>query len=165
MCRNVVALCVVAVICTGLSSCQTASKPATQASSAPDGQPQWLTSMTEAAAKANASSRLILADFTGSDWCIYCKKLKAEVFDTPEFREWAGKNVVLLELDFPRTKKLDARLKAQNAALAEKYKVPGYPTVLFLTADGKEVGKSGYIGADVKTWLSQAQAIVDKAKG
>jgi protein disulfide-isomerase len=32
-------------------------------------------------------------------WCI---RLKQEVFDTKEFKEWAAANVVLLEVDFPQ---------------------------------------------------------------
>ena len=124
---------------------------------------KWRTSAAEAIQLAKATNRLILADFTGSDWCGWCKKLKAEVFDTKEFQDWAAKNVVLLELDYPRSKPQDAATKKQNAELAKTYKVGGYPTILFLKADGTMVGKSGYFEGGPKVWLPNADKIIARA--
>jgi len=101
-------------------------------------------------------------DFTGSDWCIWCQKLKKEVFTTPEFEAWAAKNVVLLELDYPRSTPQPEAVKKQNTELAEKYGIEGYPTVLFVDASGKVLGKSGYKKGGPTTWTSSADELIHK---
>jgi len=120
----------------------------------------WLTSLEAARAAAKQSNRPILADFTGSDWCPWCVRLKKEVFSTPEFGRWAAQNVVLLELDFPRSKQQSPALKAQNENLAKKYNVSGFPTVVFFEADGTEVGRSGYLEGGPAKWLEKADTIL-----
>ena len=45
----------------------------------------WLTSVPDAKTKAEKEKKLVLLDFTGLDWCGWCKKLDAEVFSKPEF--------------------------------------------------------------------------------
>jgi thioredoxin-related protein len=116
----------------------------------------------EAAQKlAKKEGKLLLVDFTGSGWCI---KLKKEVFNTPEFKKWAAKHVVLVELDFPRRKAQSADIKKQNNALRTKYKIRGYPTILFLKHDGTKVGKSGYKPGGPPAWIAHAQRIVDANK-
>lgn len=63
---------------------------------------KWYTSLEEAAKVSMTTGKPIMANFTGSDWCGWCKKLKREVFDKTEFKNWANNNIVLLELDYPR---------------------------------------------------------------
>lgn len=123
----------------------------------------WLTSFAQACKQAKASNKIILADFTGSDWCIWCKRLKKEVFDTKEFQNWAVQNVILLEVDFPRKPQDDATRK-QNAELAGKYGIRGYPTILFLSSDGQVIGKSGYMEGGSKGWVANADRIIGKTK-
>lgn len=140
-----------------------------QASIAQDVKPaaseaQWLTSFDKASAEAQKSGKPILADFTGSDWCPWCVKLRQEVFDTKAFKDWAAKNVVLLELDFPRKKAQDAATKKANAVLAKKYKIEGFPTVIFMSADGAQLGQSGYHQGGPKPWIANAQKILDAKK-
>ena len=125
----------------------------------------WLTSHEEAAKQARKDGKLIMADFTGSDWCGWCVKLKQEVFDTPEFADWAGRNVVLLELDFPKTKQLPEETVKQNRGLAAKYKVQGFPTILFLDADGNVAGQTGYVRGGAAAWIKEAQGIIDAFAG
>src|SRR5213594_730237 len=86
---------------------------------------QWLTDLPKAQAKAKEEKKLVLMDFTGSDWCGFCIKLNKEVFSKPEFQEYAKKNLVLVEVDFPTKKELSAELKKANAALKQKYGVNG----------------------------------------
>src|SRR6476646_8131652 len=81
----------------------------------------WQTDLKKAQTEAKTSNKLMLLDFTGSDWCGWCIKLNREVFSKPEFKEYAAKNLVLVELDFPRTKTLADSLKKQNEELASKY--------------------------------------------
>jgi thiol:disulfide interchange protein len=71
----------------------------------------WTTNYRAALAEAGKTGKVVMLDFTGSDWCIWCTRLKDEVFDTAEFKAWADKNVILVELDFPKDKKLDAGAK------------------------------------------------------
>ena len=104
----------------------------------------WLTKYEDAKALAKKENKLILADFTGSDWCGWCIKLKDEVFSKQDFLDWAKDNVVLLELDFPRKTELPAELKEQNEKLLKEHGVQGFPSVLLLDAEGKKVGELGY---------------------
>ena len=127
-------------------------------------EPQWLASFDQAKAESQKSGKPILADFTGSDWCPPCMRLRKEVFDTQEFKDWAAKNVVLLELDFPRNKAQDEATKRTNAALAKQYKIEGFPTVLFLSADGTQLGQSGYQQGGPKPWIANAQKILNAKK-
>ena len=105
----------------------------------------WGTDLPKALAQAKAEKKMVLMDFTGSDWCGWCIKLNKEVFSQPEFADYAKKNLVLVEVDFPRAKKLSNEQKAANDALQEKYKIKGYPTIIVLNGDGKQVGELGYM--------------------
>jgi len=92
----------------------------------------WHTSLAEVHELSKAANKPIFAFFTGSDWCGWCRKLQNDVFSKPEFIEWAEKNVILLELDFPRTKKLSPELTQQNNGMQQALKVTGYPTCWFI---------------------------------
>ncbi len=113
----------------------------------------WLVDLDEAYAAAQKESKPIMANFTGSDWCGWCKKLDADVFSKPEFKAWAKKNVVLLEVDFPRHKQIPQKNQQQNYAMQNALQVTGYPTVWIFNLDkdpssGKyninELGRTGY---------------------
>ena len=67
----------------------------------------WTTDVPKAAEKAKAEKKLVMLDFTGSDWCGWCIKLNKEIFSQPEFVEYAQKNIVAVELDFPQEKAAD----------------------------------------------------------
>ena len=125
----------------------------------------WLTDFEAAKATAKKEQKLILADFTGSDWCHWCKKLKQEVFEKSEFKAWAKENVVLLELDFPRRGKQGNELRKQNRELGERFTIQGYPTILFLDAAGKKVGQMGYAKGGATKWieLAKEQMLTDSA--
>ncbi len=124
---------------------------------------QWLTNYQAAVKLSQKTGKPILADFTGSDWCQWCKALHDEVFTDPEFAAWARENVILLTVDFPKHKGQAKWLKNQNAQLAERYKIKGYPTVLFLNAKGEVLGRSGYRKADASEWIDHAQFVLDQA--
>lgn len=116
---------------------------------------EWSTDVPKAIAKAKAENKLVLLDFTGSDWCGWCIKLKREVFDTPEFEAYAAKNLVLVEVDFPRNKVLTPEQKAANQALAAKYGIKGYPTIWVLEGSGMPVGKLGYMEGGPKPFIAE----------
>lgn len=104
---------------------------------------KWFTDLEEAKKAAQAEKKLLLVDFTGSDWCGWCIRLKKEVFDQKEF-EAAAKDFVLVELDFPQKKKLPPEQQAKNDALAKKYDIQGFPTVLLMDAQGEVFAQTGY---------------------
>ncbi len=105
----------------------------------------WQTDPEKALAGAKGTKKLVLMDFTGSDWCGWCIKLNKEVFSQPEFQAFAKDNLVLVELDFPRGKPQSAEDKSRNEALARKFGVQGFPTVVVLNSEGKQVGQLGYM--------------------
>jgi thioredoxin-related protein len=104
----------------------------------------WMTDLPKAQEQAKKEHKMVMLDFTGSDWCGWCIKLNKEVFSKPEFAEYAKKNLVLVEVDFPRHKELPKAQKDANEALSEKYKITGFPTIVVLDGEGKKVGELGY---------------------
>jgi thioredoxin-related protein len=113
--------------------------------------PTWQTDYKRAQEEARANKKLLLVDFTGSDWCGYCIRLDREVLSKPQFKDYASKNLVLLEVDFPRRKEQSPALKEQNQRLAEEYRIEGFPTIIVLNGDGRRVWRyDGYFpdGAD-----------------
>ncbi|MDJ0839427.1 MAG: thioredoxin family protein [Acidobacteriota bacterium] len=104
----------------------------------------WITDMDEAQKVAQEDNKYILVNFTGSDWCGWCKRLDREVFSKKEFADFADNNLVLLKLDFPKFKKLPEGQRESNEALARKYRVRGFPTILLLDKYGERVMETGY---------------------
>ena len=118
----------------------------------------WLTDLAQAQAQAKAGHKIVLLDFTGSDWCGWCIKFKKEVLETPEFLSYAAKNVVLVEVDFPNKKPQSADLKNANASLKNKYDVHGYPTLLVLDQNGKEIGRQvGYAPGGAAAFITKLE--------
>ena len=116
----------------------------------------WMTDVPKAVAKAKAEKKLVMLDFTGSDWCGWCIKFKKEAIDTPEFQDFAAKNLVLVELDFPRKKEQSAELKKANKALSEQYNITGFPTFVVLNKTGKEIGRQdGYEPGGAKAFIDK----------
>lgn len=104
----------------------------------------WMTDFDAAKAKAKAEKKVLLLNFTGSDWCGWCIKLDKEVFSQKEFIDYAAENLVLVTVDFPRKKKLDEALTKQNEKLSEKYEVSGFPTIGLVKPSGSEIAQTGY---------------------
>ena len=104
----------------------------------------WETNYGAALEQAAAQDKLVLADFTGSDWCYYCICLRKEVLDEPGFSAWAKSHFVLLEVDMPENPDFDQNLRRQNTQLCRKYGVDSYPTLLVLDAAGEPLG--GFFG-------------------
>lgn len=135
----------------------------------------WLTNVEKAKEQAKAEKKLVLLEFTGSDWCPPCIALKKNVFDTDKFKAYAKENLVLVELDFPRDKsKITEMQAAYNRAKAKKFGVSGYPTVFLLDASGKELMKKvgfgrgvtvdSYIGSLKKANQTSANGKVDSTE-
>ncbi len=121
----------------------------------------WGEDYKAALATAAKENKKILLDFTGSDWCGWGIKLKKETFDQPAFKEYADKNLVLVEVDFPQRKSQDPVVKQQNDALQQQYRVEGFPTLVLLDPQGKVLKQqSGYIPGGPKgfiDWVNSAR--------
>ncbi len=118
----------------------------------------WLTDLPKAEAQAKSQNKIVLMDFTGSDWCPWCIKYDKEVLDTPEFQDYAAKNVVLVKLDYPHALVQSDDLKKANAALQAQYKVDGFPTLVVLDKDGKEIGRQvGYSEGGPKAFIAKLE--------
>ncbi len=116
---------------------------------------EWLTDLVKAQEKAKAEKKLVLLDFTGSDWCPPCKNLHKTVLVSEEFTKFAKDNLVLVEVDFPNNKPQSSELKAANKELAKRFGITGYPTIVVLDASGKEVFKKvGYGGTPAKDYVA-----------
>ncbi|TLD70422.1 thioredoxin family protein [Phragmitibacter flavus] len=105
--------------------------------------PGWDDDYEKSLAKAKEEKKMVLLDFTGSDWCGWCIKLDKEVFGKQEFKKMAREHLVLVELDYPQGRRLVRRTADQNAELKKKYEVTGYPTVILLDSEGKIVNRWG----------------------
>jgi len=105
---------------------------------------KWMTDFAVSKEKAAAEGKAMLLNFTGSDWCGWCIKLDEEVFSKKAFQDYASENLVLVEVDFPRGKRLPEEQLDKNYALAEKYGVRGYPTIVLLSSEGELLATTGY---------------------
>ena len=124
---------------------------------------EWLTDVPKALDRAKAEKKVVLLDFTGSDWCGWCKRFDKEVFSTTEFKEYATKNLVLVEVDFPNQKKLGPELKKANDGLKNKYNVNGFPTLVVLNGEGREIGRQvGYLEGGPKAFIAMLETFKKK---
>ena len=110
------------------------------ATMAPAWAAEWMTDLEAAKAKAAAENKAVLIDFTGSDWCGWCIRLRKQVLDTPAFETYAKDKFVLLEVDLPQNPKFDAKLRARNEEICTQYGVSGFPTILVITPQGELAG-------------------------
>lgn len=119
----------------------------------------WLTDYQQAQQQAKANHKLLLLDFTGSDWCGWCMRLRKEVFSKPEFQEYANKNLVLMEVDFPREKEQTRDVQLQNQNLAQRFGVEGFPTIVVLNGEGKIIGALGYMQGGAAAFISELERL------
>jgi len=107
---------------------------------------RWTMDYEAAVALADEKDLAILLNFTGSDWCGWCKLMDEAVYAKDEWKEYATSKLVLVTLDFPRdTSIVPEQFVEQNERLREKYAVRGYPTYLILDSDGET--RLGQLGA------------------
>jgi thioredoxin-related protein len=125
---------------------------------------EWPSDYNKALETARSQNKRVLLDFTGSDWCGPCIELKKRVFSRPDFRAYAEKNLVLVEVDYPQRKQQSPELKQQNEKLSRQYGIDqkGFPTVVLLDPDGKVVRE--FTGYDGDTTASLIAWIEGKAK-
>jgi hypothetical protein len=89
----------------------------------------------------------------GSDWCGWCKRIDAKVLTQKPFLDYARDQLVLLRVDFPRGFKLPEATRLQNDTLSERYQVSGYPTLVLIDSNGREIARTGYMYGGAKTFV------------
>ena len=120
----------------------------------------WSTDLKKAQDEAKANHKLLLLDFTGSDWCGYCIQLDRAILSKPEFKDYASKNLVLVEIDFPHRKPQSVETRKQNEELAERYQIDGFPTLIVLNGEGKAVWRyDGFYTGGVAAFLAELDKI------
>jgi thioredoxin-related protein len=102
----------------------------------------WLGDFNAATSEAAKEDKLILINFSGSDWCGPCIRLRKEILESSTFEDYAKDHLVLVRADFPRQKKnqQDAAQVKRNEALADKYNPEGkFPFTLLVNKAGKVI--------------------------
>lgn len=100
----------------------------------------WMGDFSVAKKQARESHKQILINFSGSDWCGPCIRLRSEILESESFVKYASDNLVLVRADFPRQKKnqLSKEQVALNESLAEIYNKDGkFPFTLLVDENGK----------------------------
>ncbi|MDD5091271.1 MAG: thioredoxin family protein [Candidatus Wallbacteria bacterium] len=120
----------------------------------------WITDFEQAKKQSAEKNLPILADFSGSDWCSWCKKLDKEVFSQQVFLDWAKDHVVLLMVDFPEYTQLPAAQQAANDALAKQFDIKGFPTVILIDETGKEKARTGYKAGGPQNYISHIESLI-----
>ena len=126
-------------------------------SATPDGL-TWENNLEKAIDQAKKENKAVLVNFTGSDWCIWCKRLSSEVFQQKAFKEYADKSLVLVMLDFPRDKEQTPETQNYNRILAQKYGIQGFPTILIFDSQGKLAGQTGYLPGGPEKYIQNIKS-------
>jgi thioredoxin-related protein len=120
----------------------------------------WLNDYKKAQEEAKAGKKILLLNFTGSDWCGWCIKFDREVLSKSQFRDYARDNLVLVELDFPRAKPQPPELRKQNRELAQQYEVVGFPTIIALNSDGQKLWEyDGYFAGGPEAFIAELEKL------
>lgn len=124
----------------------------------------WSGNFQEAQTAALTSHKLILVNFSGSDWCGPCIRLRQEILESKVFEDYATSHLLLVRADFPRQKK-NQLSKAQvqlNEALADKYNPEGkFPYTLLIDENGKVLKAwDGFPGVTPEKFVGEIKAIV-----
>src|SRR5246127_4430697 len=122
------------------------------------------TNFPRSSAMAKSTNRPLLLAFLGTDWSISSLKLDREVFDQAELSDNSKYNFLLCKLHFYQTQERSPETIRQNEELAMKYKVQEFPTVVVLSADGREIGRLGYIPGGPKAFGDAIKTILAKSR-
>lgn len=128
----------------------------------------WQPDFEKAKQIAKQKHELILLNFSGSDWCGPCIRMRKEIFSDASFTALADSNLVLVNADFPRNKKnkLSKTVIKQNESLADKYNPEGkFPFTLLLDENGKVLKTwDGYPDGGISNFMKQVKAVCNGRK-
>jgi thioredoxin-related protein len=121
----------------------------------------WMGDLSQAQKEASVQKKLILLNFSGSDWCGPCIKLKHDVFESEAFGKFAQDKLVLVRADFPRLKKnqLPADQQARNDQMAERYNPNGkFPVTVLINSQGKVLKEWDGYQPSVQKFIAEVAA-------
>jgi thiol-disulfide isomerase/thioredoxin len=107
------------------------------------GEVAWVKNYDDALKQAGEQKKFVVLDMSAS-WCGFCRKMAREVYPAQEFVDYSRSHVFV---------RLFVDTDPQGEQLAEKFGVRGFPTILVLDAQGKEVGR--VVGARPSSRLIQ----------
>lgn len=125
----------------------------------------WGLDIEKAKTEAATTNKMILLNFSGSDWCGPCIQLKKEVFESEAFKNFATDNLILVRADFPRLKKnqLDKKQNAHNESLADKYNQQGkFPLTVLIDSKGKVIREWDGFQSDTQAFIQQIRESMKK---
>ena len=114
----------------------------------------WTQNFEAARDIAVREERFVMLFFTGSDWCPWCKRLDSEILQEDLFMSFARDYLVSVKVDFPKAPVISEQQYRANQILAQQYKVTGYPTLVFLDSDGREIHRRGYQAGGVQAYFT-----------
>ena len=121
---------------------------------------KWYTNLDQAMKAAQKENKTILVDFTGSDWCVWCKRLDKEVFSQGPFEKYADNNLVLVKIDFPEKIKQSESTIYYNRQLAQKFGVQGFPTIYLLNPKGQIIAQTGYQQGGAEAYVQHLKSLI-----
>ncbi len=143
-------LCAAALATTALAAMAKTSTPA-----------GWTDDYDAALKQAADENKLIIADFSGSDWCGWCQKLDEEVFSKEAFLQGVAEKYVLLFIDTPNDPSLlSKKASEQNPELVKKYAINGFPSVLVLDAKGEVIARTGYLQGGPENYVKKLEKLI-----
>ncbi|WP_231489810.1 thioredoxin family protein [Pedobacter sp. Leaf170] len=126
----------------------------------------WMGNFSEAQKQAKASHKQILINFSGSDWCGPCIRLRKEILESESFEQYAYGNLLLVRADFPRQKKnqLSKEQVKLNESLAEVYNKDGkFPYTVLVDENGKVLKSwDGYPDESAQAFVAEINKIKNK---
>lgn len=125
----------------------------------------WSGNFTDAQQEAKSNHKLIIINFSGSDWCGPCIRLRKEILESATFEKYATDHLVLVRADFPRQKKnqLSKDQVKRNEILADKYNPDGkFPYTLLVDENGKVLKDwDGYPNESADKFVAQINQSVN----
>ncbi len=124
----------------------------------------WVNNFEIAKEKAQKEHKLIILNFSGSDWCIPCIRMHKEILESDQFRQYADSNLIMVNADFPRMQKnkLPKSQQKANDALADKYNAEGnFPLTLLLDSNGKVIYTwNGFYSKSPESFTDEVKQLV-----
>jgi thioredoxin-related protein len=128
----------------------------------------WNTDFEKAKTEAIRAHKLIVLNFSGSDWCGPCIRMRKEIFDSETFQGYAAQKLVLVNADFPRLRKnqLSKEQTKLNEGLAEKYNPEGkFPLTILFDETGRVLNQwEGFPNESAEKFVDEINSFVNAGR-